>query len=138
METILREQNYTAEELIEFKMVFEKLGSYLHKDETFLSPNLNRTTLSSALKVNEKTLCRSVGVCSSGETLGQYIEKLRMTHARKLLQRYHNYSIDAIISECGFSSRSTFYRLFFKHYGCSPNSFRRSERMQASAGEIDS
>lgn len=104
--------------------VYNRLKDYLLKDAVFLKTGLNRSNLSAALRINEKYICRAVKKYE-GKSLGEYIECLRIEYACCMLVLHPEYTIDAIALECGVGSRSTFFRIFRKHYGCSPDDFRR-------------
>lgn len=104
--------------------IYLKLREHLLKDATFLKSGLNRIQLASELRTNEKYLCRAIRVFE-GKSLGEYVESLRIEYACCMLILHPEYTIDAIAVESGLGSRSTFFRVFKKHYGCSPDDFRR-------------
>lgn len=104
--------------------VFERLRDYLLRDNTFVSQGLNRTHLAKTLRVNEKYLTRAVRKYTR-KSLGGYIEELRIAYACRLLVTHPDYTIDAVASESGIGSRSTFFRLFRKHFRCSPDDYRK-------------
>lgn len=62
----------------------------------------------------------------TGHNFSEYINKLRMDHAVKLLTQYPEYTIDAISKMCGIDSRQHFHRLFSEHLGITPSAFRKS------------
>lgn len=55
-----------------------------------------------------------------------YIMELRLKRCGELLKN-SDYTIDTIISECGFSDRNTFYERFKNKYGCTPSEYRGLE-----------
>lgn len=57
-------------------------------------------------------------------TIKQYITKLRITHAKKLLTRTNN-PIMNVCYESGFSSLASFNRNFLEQEGLSPSSYRK-------------
>ncbi|WP_455668043.1 helix-turn-helix domain-containing protein [Phocaeicola sp.] len=109
------------------QLIFARLHKYLMENRRFTRRGLNKNTLAVAVRTNEKYLTRAVRCFTDGKTLGQFIESLRMEYAKLLLQRHPDYTIEAIARECGTTSRSSFYRLFRKYYGCAPCEYR--ERM---------
>jgi AraC-like DNA-binding protein len=54
----------------------------------------------------------------------EYAHFLKLEEARKILDKHHELSIEAIAEECGLSTR-TFYRLFKEHYKMSPAEYRK-------------
>lgn len=55
----------------------------------------------------------------------EYITKERATMAASLLSN-PNLSMEDIAERCGFGDKSSLYRAFEKHYGCSPSEYRRT------------
>ncbi len=58
-------------------------------------------------------------------SLVDYINGLRSRHALKLLQDTNDTVTDIALS-CGFDSTRTFYRAFYKAFGCTPGDYRNS------------
>lgn len=56
-------------------------------------------------------------------SLIDYINGLRSRHALKLLQETDNTVTDIALS-CGFDSTRTFYRAFYRAFGCTPGEYR--------------
>jgi AraC family transcriptional regulator len=61
------------------------------------------------------------------ESIGQYVQKLRIDHASKLLLS-KNVSLSEVAYTSGFSDQSHFTRLFKRHYGMPPGKFRNSHQ----------
>lgn len=59
----------------------------------------------------------------TGVTFRQYLCKVRMNHARKLLL-HSNESIGSVAAKSGFRSIATFNRLFMEMNNCSPTQYR--------------
>lgn len=108
----------------DLRLIFVRLHKYLLENRRFTSEGLNRASLAAAVRTNEKYLMLAVRCFADGKTLGQFIDSLRMEYAEMLLRRYPEYTIDAIARECGASSRSAFYRIFRKYFGCAPCEYR--------------
>ena len=60
----------------------------------------------------------------TGQSFGAYVEKLRIELAIRLL-RDTTHSVSSISTDCGFNVVNTFYRVFKKHYGVTPSTYRR-------------
>ena len=60
-----------------------------------------------------------------GQTIGEYTQRLRVSHASRMLVDRDRELID-IAYESGFSDQSHFNRLFKRHTGMTPAEFRRS------------
>lgn len=66
-----------------------------------------------------------------GKTLLQYIQELRISHAKELLRK-PSLSIDQIAKDCCIGNIKYFYRAFKKHTGISPGEYRRSYNFTSS------
>lgn len=124
MERISGKRGRKSSESSDLQLIFVRLHKHLLENRRYTSRGLDRITLAAAIRTNEKYLVRAVYLFADGKTLGQFIDSLRMEYAGLLLQRHPEYTIDAIAYECGTSSRSAFYRLFRKYYGCAPCEYR--------------
>lgn len=60
-----------------------------------------------------------------GMTYSDYLNMLKLSYGRELLLST-NLKIEEICFECGFSSRSNFFRLFKAKFGISPLQFRKN------------
>ena len=60
-----------------------------------------------------------------GQTIGEYTQRLRVSHASRLLIETRRELVE-IAYESGFSDQSHFNRLFKRHTGMTPAEFRRS------------
>ena len=94
--------------------------------QSFLEKNVqNKCTLSElALRHNmtERTLIRRFkNACDI--TPGQYLQSLRIEHARKLLET-SSMPLEIVISAVGYEDLSSFTRLFKKTTGLSPSQYR--------------
>lgn len=58
-----------------------------------------------------------------GETVGEFITRLRLEKAVFLMKHNKSFSLTRIAAECGFDSASGFSRGFKKKYGVSPRGF---------------
>jgi AraC-like DNA-binding protein len=70
----------------------------------------------------------------TGTSLLNYIQELRIQHAKKLLEE-SNRSVITISFECGFDNLSNFYRTFKKLTRCSPNEVRIRSRSRNHASD---
>jgi AraC-like DNA-binding protein len=70
---------------------------------------------------------------STGMTLNEYVNLLRLSYAQALLMREDG-NVLRVAMESGFGSLSAFNKSFRKIAGKSPSDFRRESRMRTSAG----
>lgn len=105
------------------KLLFNQLNSVLNDEKMFMNPKIGRKELAAQLGTNTTYLVDSIKICADGATVSEYVNQVRLKYACQLLIDSPKLSIDEVSENCGFSSRSTFFRLFRKYYGMSPVEF---------------
>jgi transcriptional regulator GlxA family with amidase domain len=65
-----------------------------------------------------------------GETPGQYVERIRVEHARRLLETT-DATVAVIAARCGFGTAETMRRSFVRRLGVAPDPYRRRFRHAA-------
>jgi AraC family transcriptional regulator len=100
-----------------FKRVQERMESGLHLD-------LSLGIIAAECGYSRTHFLRMFQA-SIGMTPHQYLLKLRMDHARKLLKD-RNVNLIDIASACGFSSQSHMTTVFRRHFGVTPAGYRRN------------
>lgn len=78
--------------------------------------------------VSRKTLDRNLKMVV-GVTVKEIIENLRVEKARDLLKN-SNKNMNYILDVCGFGSEKTFYRVFKRETGMTPNEFRKKGQVE--------
>lgn len=114
-----------AEEILSKESsIFNKLELYMNKEEAFRNCELNREEIASILGTNRQYLADAVKA-ETGKTFMDYINNYRLDYARRLLIIDNTIPVTYIIRDSGFSSNTTFYRLFKEKFGMSPNELRK-------------
>ena len=62
-----------------------------------------------------------------GETVSEFIRRLRLELAANHLLSYRNDDITQIAMDCGFSSSQNFAKAFRQHFGMTPSAYRNSK-----------
>lgn len=62
----------------------------------------------------------------TGDSFSEYINRLRMEHATKMLIDHPEYTIEAVAKMSGIDSKQHFHRQFLKFAGLTPSAFRRA------------
>ncbi len=107
--------------------VFVQITNALDTSKLFLDPNLTLQSLANEIgaTTHEVSFCIN---SETGENFATFIGSFRVNEAKRLLATKTNsdYSIQQIALQAGFSSKSTFNRIFKKITGKTPSQFRDS------------
>ena len=109
------------------RQLVERLHEYLLLDKNFTRNNIERDELVRVLATNKTYLYEAIKAVSD-ETPQEYINRLRLEEARRMLEKRSEFTIETIAEDCGFNSARTFYRLFREYYHITPAEYRRLVR----------
>jgi AraC-like DNA-binding protein len=90
-----------------------------------IDTNLSLKEISKDLAINPSYLSREFSKYFEDLSFGEYIRKHRIEKAKELIEA-RKYSLTEIAYLTGFSDQSHFTRIFKKHTGKNPSSFRKS------------
>lgn len=91
-------------------------------NENYHDHNLSLTLLGDVFHMNESYISHYFRLNTGGK-FSQYLERLRMEHAAKLIEQ-DSRSINQIVTLVGYSNRNTFYKAFIRMYGVSPKVYK--------------
>ena len=97
---------------------------YLH--ETFTNP-IKLETVAKLANMNPAAFCRFFRK-STGQSLSEYVNDLRIGKACNLLLDKNQTSISGIGYQSGFNSQTLFNRIFLRKKGMTPSTFRKVTR----------
>ncbi|MCR6642513.1 MAG: helix-turn-helix transcriptional regulator [Sporocytophaga sp.] len=102
--------------------ILDALELKLSNDKLYTNPELtiNMLALEVGFSVKKISLCINKLL---NKRFYEYINDKRIEYALILLKERSHYTIEAIAEECGFNSRSAFYRAFKKSTGVTPVSY---------------
>lgn len=106
----------------------ERMHQLLIERNLYLNAELSQETLASEIGISRHDLSQLFSRALD-TTFFEYVNELRIAHAAKLLSsgRADHLTMDAIATESGFGSRSSFYTWFRKLKGVSPTEWRKAE-----------
>jgi AraC-like DNA-binding protein len=105
--------------------MFGRLTLLMKEKRLFIDSEIKRNDIAARIGISDRKLHDCIKN-STGMNFTEYVNSLRLSASRELLARKGDkLTIDAIALEAGFSSRTTFYRLFHEKYGLSPEEFRK-------------
>ncbi len=125
-EQVLREKKNARIELGEEEAQFliPKLNKLMIEDKVYLNANLSLSDLANLLNTSNKKLSILLNEYLDS-SFYDYLNKYRIEDTKKmLLDENCPLSIDGIAEECGFKTRSSFYKLFKKFVGLTPSQFK--------------
>jgi AraC-like DNA-binding protein len=118
------------------QMLFRALNNLLTEKQHFTNPKLGRKELADSLGTNTTYLAEAIKACANGMTVTEYLNRIRLVQAGNMLIELPQLPVDAVGEDCGFTSRSTYYRLFRDYYGMSPTEFRNIAKEKSKRAEV--
>lgn len=106
----------------------EKVKKAVVYIEESFTQNIHLDNLAELLGMDKSSFCRLFKK-ETGVTFTEYLNRLRLEEARRLLLSSHFYVFE-VAHRSGFSRTRYFQRLFRERYGCSPSEYR--DRFQPS------
>lgn len=112
----------TEEQLSRYKCCCDEIV----KKKYFINPDLTLKLLSKSLLIKERELSELINSCSK-KNFQMFINEFRVKEFKKLLNsdKILHYSILGLAKEAGFSSKSTFYKVFKQVEGVTPSEFKK-------------
>ena len=118
------------------QVLFRALNNLLTEKQHFTNPKLGRKELADSLGTNTTYLAEAIKACANGMTVTEYLNRIRLVQAGNMLIELPQLPVDAVGEDCGFTSRSTYYRLFRDYYGMSPTEFRNIAKEKSKRAEV--
>jgi AraC-like DNA-binding protein len=110
----------------QMKDICDRIAQYLQASKSYINPGLSINTLSSESGIHH----RNISIAINGylhKNFFDLVNEMRVEEAKRLLRALNpEYSTDSVFSECGFSSRSSYYTTFKKFERTTPAQWRKS------------
>ena len=104
-----------------------KLNGLMTKKHLYKNPNLTLPELAKKLQVSVPQLSQFLNDNLS-TSFADYINKLRINEAKKLLVSESRLTMELIAEQSGYNSQSTFYSAFRKFEQCTPTNYRKKTK----------
>ena len=105
---------------------FAAFDRAVEQGRLYTQPDLSREMLADLMGVDRTTFSCIIREQSGCQNMSDYLNQKRLRLAEQLLREHPNYTVQAIMQDSGFSSKSNFIRLFRETYGTTPSEFRKN------------
>lgn len=103
--------------------LFKNIVRLLEQEEIYKDPNLSVKSLAERLNSNEKYISKAINEYW-GSNFNQMINDYRVKACKNLMSKNPDHTINEIMYEVGFNSRTAYYNAFLKNTGVSPSKFK--------------
>ncbi|MBR1521396.1 MAG: AraC family transcriptional regulator [Bacteroidaceae bacterium] len=104
---------------------FSAFDAAVCQGHLYLKPEVTRDVLMGIMAVNSQTFSRIIREQSGCQNLSEYINRKRIDHACQLMEKYPNWTMEAIAHECGYNNVRTFNTQFKKWRGKTPSDYQQ-------------
>lgn len=101
----------------------ETVIKYFEKSEAYLETSFSLEQLANDLNLSKQQVSEVINQ-DMNSSFYQLLAMYRINHAKLLIEENKNLTIEAIVDECGFSSKSTFNKYFKYYVGQTPSVYR--------------
>ncbi len=124
-ETLINQKVFDQKESID-----RKIHEYFYLNENFKDPEISLSSCSKALNITKDELIDYLTLTKRG-MFKDFVNKLRTEEVKKLILNDHHqkYDLVGVASQCGFNSKSTFFRVFKNIEGITPREYQKKHRM---------
>jgi AraC-like DNA-binding protein len=114
-----------AVETEKYEELYEQILLYFEKDKPYLQPNFSIAQLSLRLSSNVTYIAKAIKAHNDGVNFTLFINKYRIENVKKLMRQSHGrYSLEYIYTASGFSTQSTFNKVFLQIVGMTPTDYQ--------------
>ncbi|MEG1585869.1 MAG: two-component regulator propeller domain-containing protein [Bacteroidales bacterium] len=111
-----------------------RLDEIMEKETPYLNKRFSKTQLAGMMRITEPQLSQLLKDYR-GKGYTDYINEYRVEYFKKMIaeESFKDYTLLSIGIECGFNSKTSFYRVFKSFTGLTPSEY--IDRLKASAGK---
>ena len=102
----------------------EAILQVIKEKRLYLDPQFDRQAASDYFQITTRDVGAAFAQGSEYANITDFINRLRLDHARELITTRPDMSIDEVATASGFSVRRTFSRLFKEKFGLTPTEYR--------------
>ncbi|MDM1383921.1 AraC family transcriptional regulator [Myroides marinus] len=112
-------------ELIVSSTTAKHIVEYFEESDNYLETSFSLDQLATDLNLNKQVISEVINQ-DMNSSFYQLVAMYRINHAKRLIGKNTNLTIEAIVDECGFSSKSTFNKYFKFFVGQTPSVYRNA------------
>ena len=112
------------------ELLFKRLENIMQEEKPYKNSQLIFEDLVNKLSTNQKYLSNTINRFF-GSNFNDYINSYRVAEAQRLIISHQSLTMEQIMHQCGFRSRSTFSTAFKKFSGMTPGEFRKMDNEKA-------
>lgn len=112
----------------------EKVRDVVEGERLYLNSELQLADVARAIGTNRTYISRAVNAMS-GVSFNNYLNALRVDEAKKLILSDHSLRLEEVADKCGFSSASSFTKIFKKETGVTPKEWRTNPQASSISKE---
>lgn len=112
----------------ELQAIVDRVDRWVANEE-YLNPRINVSHASKQIGISLSSFYYYLSHVAKTEGYRQWIAKLRVQAAKRLILAHPTYTIETIATMCGFSDRSNFTRSFKAHEGVAPSIWLEKQKM---------
>lgn len=107
--------------------LFDKIDTYVSKEQYFLRSDTSLTGLATALSIPKNYVSQAINK-EQALNFNDYINQYRIEEVKRRLsdESYKHYNIESIGESVGFNAKTTFYAAFKKHTKQTPAAYLKS------------
>ena len=102
---------------------FVKMDARVNKEKPFTDPDFDYYALIKFMGVSQEEFCRLVPRYTDPDRTKDYINSLRAEYAAKLLMEHSKFSMEDIVTMCGFKDTAAFNSAFKFSFGITPTDY---------------
>lgn len=101
--------------------IYERLTLCMEKERLFLNPNLKLQDVADAIRCSSGEISQTLNIFMN-TNFTDFVNQYRIDEFIRQVQEdtSHKYTLSSLSEQCGFSSRTSFFRSFKKQKGMSP------------------